>query len=58
MIGVSLFSNKHQKVPPVNHQQIWLINGICGTLDIKSNYFGLVIPIMLKHFRKIGYEGD
>ena len=39
-----IFSNQHPKVPPVNHQQNCLINGICGTCDIKSNYFGSVIP--------------
>ena len=27
----ALFCNEHPKVPPVNHQQICLINGICGT---------------------------
>ena len=43
-----LFSNEHQKVPPVNYQQKSLINGIGGTFDIKSNYFGPVIPKKLK----------
>ena len=40
-----IFSNEHQKVPPVNFQQKRLVKGICGTLDIKSNLFGPVIPI-------------
>ena len=36
---LSVFSNEHRNAPPINHQQRCLINGICGTLDIKSNYF-------------------
>ena len=45
---VFIFSDEHQKVLPVSHQQKCSINGICGTFDIKSNYFGPVIPRKLK----------
>ena len=50
----SIFSNEHQKVPPVYHQQKCLINGICGASGIKSNYFGPTIPRKLKDFDKLG----
>ena len=46
------FTNKHQKVPRVNNQQKCLINGICGTFDIKSHNFGPAIPRNLKRFEK------
>ena len=36
------------------HPRTSLINGICGTFDIKSNYFGPVVPIKaLKSFEKL-----
>ena len=35
VVFLSNFSNENQKVPPVNHQQKCLINGICGTFDLK-----------------------
>ena len=41
---LSIFSNEHQNVLPVNHQQKCVITGICSTFNIKSNYFGPVIP--------------
>ena len=47
---LSAFSNEHQNVPPVNHQQKCLINGICGVFDVKSNYFDSLVP--LKNFLK------
>ena len=50
---LSIFSNEHQKVPPVNHRQKCLINGICGTFDMKSNYFGPVIPKSQESFEKL-----
>ena len=38
-----------QKVPPlVSHQQKCLIKKSCGTFNMKSNYFGPVIPGNLK----------
>ena len=48
------FSNERQTVLLVNNQKKSLINGICGTFDIKSNHLGLVIPKNLKKFGKIG----
>ena len=42
------FTNKHQNVPLVNYQQKCLINSICGILEVKSNYFGPVMPKKLK----------
>ena len=33
----------YEKVPPVSHQQKYLINGLYNTFDIKSNYIGPVI---------------
>ena len=30
------FSKEHKKVLPINHQKKCLMNGICGTFDIKS----------------------
>ena len=41
---LSIFSNEQQQVPPVNHKQKCLIKRICGTFDMKSNYYGPVIP--------------
>ena len=55
VVFCSICSKERQKVSPVNHQQKRLLNGICGTFDIKSNYFGPVIPKKLKKFGKIGY---
>ena len=52
---LSISSNEHQNIPPVNHQQKCLINGISGTFDIKSNCLGPVIPNKLEKFRKIGH---
>ena len=51
---LSAFSNEHQNVPPVNHQQKCLINGICGVFDVKSNYFDSLVPLkkILKKFHK------
>ena len=49
---LSIFSNEHQKIPPANHQQKCLINGICDTFGIQSNYFGPVVPKKLKRFEK------
>ena len=40
-------------MPPVNHQQKCLINGICNTFRIKSNYFCPVIP--RSHAKFMGY---
>ena len=31
--------HEHQKLLLLSHQQLCLINGICATFDIKSNYF-------------------
>ena len=53
-----LFILERQKLLAVNHQPEYLTNGICGTFDIKSNYFGSLIPEKLKKFKKIGQEGD
>ena len=39
-VVLSNFSNEHRDVPPVNQQQKCLIKEICGTSDMKSNYFG------------------
>ena len=50
LVFLSISNDKHQNVPPVNHHQKCLINGICGTSDMKSNCFGLVLPEMLKTF--------
>ena len=54
---LSIFSNEHQNVMPVDHQQACFINGICDTLVMKSNYFGPVIPKKLKKVSKTGQEG-
>ena len=45
-VVLPISSNRHRMVPPVN-QQKYLINGICGTFDSKSNYF---IPKNTKKF--------
>ena len=45
-------------IPPVNHHINCLRNGICGTFELKSNYFGPVMPTKLKKFGKIGEEGN
>ena len=52
------FSNEHQTVLLVNHQEKCLINGICGTFDIKSNHFGLVIPKKAKKVWKNWIRGQ
>ena len=44
VVFLSIFSNEHQKVLPVNHQQESLINGTFGTFNIKLNHLGPVIP--------------
>ena len=48
-----IFRKEHQKVPLVNHRQKYFINGICGTFDITTNYFGPVIPEKLKKIEKL-----
>ena len=58
MIGVilqffCLFLVTISKGIAFNHQQKCLINGICGSSDIKSKYFG---PKKLKRFEKFDKE--
>ena len=50
MYFLYIFSNEHQNVQSVNHPQKYLINGICGSFDMKSNYFG---PLILKKLKKM-----
>ena len=45
--------NEHENLPPVSHQQKCLTNGFRGTFDMKSNYFGLMIPKKRKSFEKL-----
>ena len=51
------FSNEQQKLPPVNHQRKCLINRICGTFDIKPNYFDPVVPKKAKKVLKNWIRG-
>ena len=54
---LSISSNEHQNILPVNHhKQKCLIKGICGSFDIKSNYFGPVIPKKRKKFEELDME--
>ena len=52
-VVVIYFTNDHQKLPPVNHQEKCLVNGICGIFDKKSNYFGPVMPEKIKRFENL-----
>ena len=51
---LSILSDKHQNVPPVNRQQKRIINGIFDTFEVKLNYFGPAIPPKPKELWKIG----
>ena len=50
LFRIAAFMEGQRLKEEIRYQQKCLINGICGTFDIKSNYFGPVIRKKLKRF--------